>query len=112
MVPHACLSPDPTCFSPLLQHTGTIPSKTFREAVLHLTGYRHQGFYGRSAFMSSRRASMNDILQRVQKVEDKETEVRRLGRQRPQTGGTTEHDRQHGRRSRQWKTNWAAVWSA
>ncbi len=23
-------------------HTGTIPSKTFREAVLHLTGFRHQ----------------------------------------------------------------------
>ena len=56
-------------------HTGTIPSKTFREAVLHLTGYRHQGFYGKSAFMSSRRASMNEILQRVQKVEDLEAEV-------------------------------------
>ncbi|GAB5035334.1 soluble pyridine nucleotide transhydrogenase [Nannochloropsis oceanica] len=56
-------------------HTGTIPSKTFREAVLHLTGYRHQGFYGKSAFMSSRRASMNEILQRVQKVEDMEAEV-------------------------------------
>ena len=55
--------------------TGTIPSKTFREAVLHLTGYRHQGFYGKSAFMSSRRASMNEILQRVQKVEDMEAEV-------------------------------------
>lgn len=24
-------------------HTGTIPSKTFREAVLHLSGYRHHG---------------------------------------------------------------------
>jgi pyruvate/2-oxoglutarate dehydrogenase complex dihydrolipoamide dehydrogenase (E3) component len=24
-------------------HNGTIPSKTFREAILHLTGYRHQG---------------------------------------------------------------------
>lgn len=24
-------------------HTGTIPSKTFREAAIHLTGYRHQG---------------------------------------------------------------------
>ena len=27
-------------------HTGTIPSKTFREAVLYLTGYRQRGFYG------------------------------------------------------------------
>jgi NAD(P) transhydrogenase len=59
-----------------LQHTGTIPSKTFREAVLHLTGYRHHGFYGRSHFMSNRRATLNDILQRVQKVEDQEAEVR------------------------------------
>lgn len=33
---------------------------------------------GKSAFLSSRRTSMNDILQRVQKVEDKETEVRRV----------------------------------
>lgn len=24
-------------------HTGTIPSKTFREAVMHLSGYRHHG---------------------------------------------------------------------
>jgi NAD(P) transhydrogenase len=23
-------------------HTGTIPSKTIREAILHLTGYRHR----------------------------------------------------------------------
>ncbi|OWZ07177.1 Soluble pyridine nucleotide transhydrogenase, partial [Phytophthora megakarya] len=26
-------------------HTGTVPSKTFREAALHLTGYRHKAFY-------------------------------------------------------------------
>ena len=29
-------------------HTGTIPSKTLREAVIHLTGLRHRGLYGRS----------------------------------------------------------------
>jgi NAD(P) transhydrogenase len=27
-------------------NTGTIPSKTIREAVLHLSGYRYQGIYG------------------------------------------------------------------
>ena len=27
-------------------HTGTIPSKTMREAILHLTGYRQRGGYG------------------------------------------------------------------
>ncbi|RHY33647.1 hypothetical protein DYB32_001475 [Aphanomyces invadans] len=29
-------------------HTGTIPSKTFREAVLHLSGFNHHGFDGRT----------------------------------------------------------------
>ncbi len=29
-------------------HTGTIPSKTLREAVLYLSGWRQRGFYGRS----------------------------------------------------------------
>ncbi len=27
-------------------NTGTIPSKTIREAVLHLSGYQYQGIYG------------------------------------------------------------------
>jgi NAD(P) transhydrogenase len=29
-------------------HTGTIPSKTLRETVLNLTGWREHGFYGRA----------------------------------------------------------------
>ncbi|NVN38912.1 FAD-dependent oxidoreductase, partial [Komagataeibacter swingsii] len=29
-------------------HTGTIPSKTLRETVLNLTGWREQAFYGRA----------------------------------------------------------------
>jgi NAD(P) transhydrogenase len=29
-------------------HTGTIPSKTLRETVLNLSGWRERGFYGRS----------------------------------------------------------------
>lgn len=33
-------------------------------------------YAGKSAFTSSRRTSMNDILRRVQKVEEKEAEVR------------------------------------
>src|SRR5215813_9981888 len=28
-------------------HTGTIPSKTLREAILYLTGFRERTFYGR-----------------------------------------------------------------
>eukprot|EP00127_Corallochytrium_limacisporum_P004264 Clim_evm209s157 gene=Clim_evmTU209s157 len=45
-------------------HTGTIPSKTFREAVLHLTGYRHQGFYGKW-YQPVRNFTVEDILYRV-----------------------------------------------
>ncbi|CAM9635148.1 unnamed protein product [Ascophyllum nodosum] len=56
-------------------HTGTIPSKTFREAVLHLTGWRHQGFYGRSSQTARAATSFPDILTRVQKVEENEMEV-------------------------------------
>ena len=33
-------------------HTGTIPSKTLRETVLNLTGWRERGFYG-SAYRSN-----------------------------------------------------------
>jgi len=59
-------------------HTGTIPSKTFREAVLHLTGHRHKGFYGNSySFASGKSVSLEDILDRVKKVEDAETDVTR-----------------------------------
>ena len=29
-------------------HTGTIPSKTLRETVLNLSGWRERGFYGQS----------------------------------------------------------------
>ena len=29
-------------------HTGTIPSKTLRETVLNLSGWRERSFYGRS----------------------------------------------------------------
>lgn len=58
-------------------HTGTIPSKTFREAVLHITGWRHQGFFGKSYFAKSRGTSFGDILNRVHKVEDGEAEISR-----------------------------------
>ncbi|CAN0526464.1 unnamed protein product, partial [Ectocarpus sp. 12 AP-2014] len=49
-------------------HTGTIPSKTFRRAVLHLTGWRHQGFYGRSSQRARAAVAIPDVLARVQKA--------------------------------------------
>ena len=54
-------------------HTGTIPSKTFREAVLHLSGYRHHGFYGKSYSMKT--VTIEDILYRVQRVVSSEEDV-------------------------------------
>jgi NAD(P) transhydrogenase len=38
-------------------NTGTIPSKTLREAVLYLTGYRQRAFYGRDFKLKERSAS-------------------------------------------------------
>lgn len=45
-------------------HTGTIPSKTLREAVLYLTGWRQRGFYGRS-YRVKERISAEDLMQRL-----------------------------------------------
>lgn len=45
-------------------HTGTIPSKTLREAVLYLTGWRQRGFYGRS-YRVKERISAEDLTQRL-----------------------------------------------
>jgi NAD(P) transhydrogenase len=46
-------------------HTGTIPSKTLREAVLYLTGWRQRGFYGRS-YRVKERITASDLLQRME----------------------------------------------
>lgn len=45
-------------------HTGTIPSKTLREAVLYLTGFRQRGFYGRS-YRVKERITAADLMQRL-----------------------------------------------
>jgi NAD(P) transhydrogenase len=51
-------------------------AQTFREAALHLTGYRHKAFYNGQAG-PSKRFGVEDILQRVKKVEDAETDITR-----------------------------------
>ncbi len=45
-------------------HTGTIPSKTLREAVLYLSGWRQRGFYGRS-YRVKQRITVDDLVQRL-----------------------------------------------
>ena len=55
-------------------HTGTIPSKTLREAVLYLSGFRQRLFYGRN-YMLKDNISMQDLLYRAQAVRTREVEV-------------------------------------
>jgi NAD(P) transhydrogenase len=55
-------------------HTGTIPSKTLRETVLNLSGWRERGFYGRG-YRVKQDISTNDLVQRLHKTLDHEVEV-------------------------------------
>ncbi|MBO6719385.1 MAG: Si-specific NAD(P)(+) transhydrogenase [Rhizobiaceae bacterium] len=55
-------------------HTGTIPSKTIRETVLNLSGFRERGFYGR-AYRVKQDISSDDLIQRLHKTLDHEVEV-------------------------------------
>ncbi len=55
-------------------HTGTIPSKTLREAVLYLSGFRQRTFYGRG-YVVKDRISMCDLSFRAQAVMAREIEV-------------------------------------
>ena len=55
-------------------NTGTIPSKTFREAVLYLTGLRQRAIYGRS-YTLKEEITMEDLLFRCQHVIGREVEV-------------------------------------
>jgi len=45
-------------------HTGTIPSKTLRETVLNLSGWRERGFYGR-AYRVKQDISAQDLGRRL-----------------------------------------------
>ena len=55
-------------------HTGTIPSKTLRETVLNLSGWRERGFYGRS-YRVKQDIAAADLIARLQKTLDHEVEV-------------------------------------
>jgi NAD(P) transhydrogenase len=58
-------------------HTGTIPSKTLREAVLYLSGFRQRTFYGRGYALKDRIA-MSDLIFRAESVMAREVEVIKL----------------------------------
>jgi NAD(P) transhydrogenase len=55
-------------------HTGTIPSKTLREAILYLSGFRERTFYGRD-YAVNKEITVEDLSFRVQKVMAREMEV-------------------------------------
>jgi NAD(P) transhydrogenase len=55
-------------------NTGTIPSKTLREAVLHLSGYSYQSIYGVN-YRVKEKITMADLAFRVQHVIKTEIDV-------------------------------------
>jgi NAD(P) transhydrogenase len=55
-------------------NTGTIPSKTMREAVLHLSGYQYQAIYGIN-YRVKEKITMPDLSFRVQHVIKTEIDV-------------------------------------
>jgi NAD(P) transhydrogenase len=55
-------------------NTGTIPSKTMREAVLHLSGYNYRSVYGMS-YRVKEKITMADLAFRVQAVIRTEIDV-------------------------------------
>jgi len=55
-------------------HGGTVPSKTLREAILHLTGLRHRSFYG-SDYVVKDKISFRDLAGRVLQVVEREIGV-------------------------------------
>ena len=52
-------------------HTGTIPSKTIRETVLNLTGFRERNFYERQ----TNKADLRDIFDRLNLTQRREVSV-------------------------------------
>ncbi len=55
-------------------NTGTIPSKTLREAALHLSGYRERSIYGAS-YAVKKNITMSDLLYRADYVIRNEIDV-------------------------------------
>ena len=73
-------------------HTGTIPSKSLREAILYLSGLRQRAFYG-ADYVVKEDISANDLMSRVRTVLERETEVVRA--QLKRNGVVTVHGTGH-----------------
>ncbi len=55
-------------------HTGTVPSKTLREAVLYLSGYNQRGLYGQGYRLKDN-LTISDLKQRLNTTVQREVEV-------------------------------------
>ncbi len=55
-------------------HTGTIPSKTLREAALYLSGFRQRSFYGRG-YRVKAKIQIQDLMFRVSEVVKRQYQV-------------------------------------
>jgi len=55
-------------------NTGTIPSKTLREAVMHLSGYNQRGIYGQD-YRVKKKIVIDDLLHRTDHVISREIAV-------------------------------------
>jgi NAD(P) transhydrogenase len=62
------------CLGGACVNSGTIPSKTMREAVLHLSGFHYQNIYGMN-YRVKERITMSDLSFRVQHVIKTEVDV-------------------------------------
>ncbi len=55
-------------------HSGTIPSKTMREAILNLSGFQHRNIHGEQ-YRRKRRITMDDLRRQVAHVVEHEYDV-------------------------------------
>ena len=55
-------------------HTGTIPSKTLREAVLYLSGWKQKAIYGRSYRVKSE-ITLEDLMHRLNVTVEQQIEI-------------------------------------
>lgn len=55
-------------------HTGTIPSKTMREAILHLTGFRQREVY-QEQYRSRKSITMDDLRHKLSQVARREWDI-------------------------------------
>lgn len=69
MVERSRLGPGGVCL-----HSGTIPSKTMREAILHLTGFRQRDVFG-ERYRDKRKVTMHDLKRQIVHVVEHELDV-------------------------------------